>query len=36
MRWIWKGGIRYYFYVHQIIGYVLMFFVIAGLTGLTD
>ena len=28
-------GARYYFYVHQIIGYLLIFFVIAGLTGLT-
>ena len=26
---------KYYFYFHQIIGYVLIFFVIAGLTGLT-
>ena len=27
---------RYYFYVHKIIGYILIFFVIAGLTGLTE
>ena len=26
---------RYYFYVHQIMGYVLVFFLIAGLSGLT-
>ena len=30
-----KGWVQYYFYVHKIIGYVLIFFVIAGLTGLT-
>ena len=29
-------GVRYYFYVHKLIGYLLVFFVIAGLTGLTE
>ena len=27
---------QYYFYVHKIMGYVLIFFVIAGLSGITD
>jgi hypothetical protein len=27
--------VQYYFYIHQLIGYVLAFFLIAGLTGLT-
>lgn len=31
-----EGGVRYYFYVHKVVGYLLMFFVVAGLTGLTD
>ena len=31
-----KTGARYYFYFHQIMGYVLIFFVIAGLSGLTS
>ena len=29
-------GVRYYFYIHKLFGYVLVFFVIAGLTGLTE
>ena len=29
-------GAQYYFYVHKIMGYVLIFFVIAGLSGITD
>jgi hypothetical protein len=29
------GWARYYFYIHKMIGYVLAFFIIAGLTGLT-
>ncbi len=28
--------VRSYFYVHKLIGYVLVFFVIAGLAGLTE
>ena len=28
--------VRRYFYVHKIIGYILIFFVLAGLTGLTE
>ena len=31
-----KTGARYYFYFHQVMGYVLIFFVIAGLSGLTS
>ena len=31
-----QGWPRWYFYVHGIVGYVLTFFVIAGLTGLTS
>ena len=31
-----KSWARYYFYVHQMIGYVLLFYVIAGLSGLTE
>ena len=30
-----QGRVRYYFYVHQIMGYVLASFLIAGLSGLT-
>jgi hypothetical protein len=30
-----KGWIRYYFYVHRIMGYVLASFLIAGISGLT-
>ena len=29
-------GVRYYFFSHKLVGYVLVFFVIAGLTGLTE
>lgn len=28
--------VRYYFYIHKVIGYVLVFFVIAGLSGLAE
>jgi hypothetical protein len=28
-------GVRWYFYVHQIVGYVLASFLVAGLAGLT-
>ena len=31
-----KTRARYYFYFHQVMGYVLIFFVIAGLSGLTS
>ena len=31
-----KGGARYYFYVHKVLGYILTFFVIAGLSGVTS
>ena len=31
-----QGWPKYYFFIHAIIGYVLAFFVIAGLSGLTD
>ena len=31
-----RREVRYYFYCHKVIGYVLMFFVIAGLSGLAD
>ena len=30
------GLVRYYFFVHKIVGYVLTFFVIAGLSGLAE
>ena len=30
------GRARYYFYVHRLVGYVLLFFVVAGLAGLTE
>ena len=30
------GRARYYFFVHQLAGYILLFFVVAGLTGLTE
>ena len=30
-----KTGARYYFYFHQIMGYLLIFFIITGLSGLT-
>ena len=30
-----QGSVRYYFYFHQIMGYVLASFLIAGLSGLT-
>jgi hypothetical protein len=29
------NGVRYYFYVHQLIGYLLAFFLVAGLAGIT-
>ena len=31
-----SGGLRKYFLVHRLLGYVLLFFVIAGLTGLAE
>ena len=31
-----KTWAQYYFYAHQMIGYVLLFYVIAGLSGLTE
>ena len=31
-----SSSVRVYFYIHQIIGYVLMFFVIAGFTGMVQ
>ena len=30
------GGVRYYFYIHHMMGYVLGFFLIAGLSGLVS
>jgi hypothetical protein len=30
-----KSWIRYYFYLHRIVGYVIGFFIVAGLTGIT-
>lgn len=30
-----KGWARYYFYLHQLMGYLLAYFLIAGLSGLT-
>ena len=30
----WDGVVRYYFYVHQVMGYVLVSYLVAGLTGL--
>ena len=32
---VFTDGVRYYFYIHQLAGYVLALFLIAGLTGLT-
>ncbi len=31
-----KGGAQIYFYLHKIFGYAIVFFVIAGMTGLTE
>ena len=31
-----SGRARYYFYVHRLAGYILLFFVVAGLTGLAE
>jgi len=30
------GGVRYYFFLHRMMGYVLGFFLIAGLSGLVS
>jgi hypothetical protein len=30
------GGVKHYFYVHKLVGYVLASFLVAGLAGLTQ